>query len=52
MRVILAVDGGLHIEIKTDAPYSPDVLEDCCNRARELMAEANRDLAHLATDTD
>jgi hypothetical protein len=51
MRVILAEADGLHVEIKTDAPYSPDVLDDVCKRARELLADASRDQAHLSTDT-
>ena len=50
VRVTLISPEGMHVEVRTDAGYSPDVAEDCANRARELMASALRDHAHLVTD--
>lgn len=52
IRVILVSANGTHVEVKTDAPYSPDLTDDLCSRARELMAETLRDQAHLVTDLD
>lgn len=50
VRVILVASDGTHVEVKTDASYSPDIVEDCATRAHNLLAETLRDQAHLLTD--
>jgi hypothetical protein len=51
IRVILVAPDGTHVEARTDAGYAPDIADDLTSRCRELMADVQRDLAHLATDT-
>lgn len=38
MRLYLAVDG-IEVEVEDKERYSPDLLDDWCNRAAKLMQE-------------
>lgn len=46
MLVSIGIEDGLSVQIEVEDSYSPDLLDDVCNRARDAFRLSYADMQH------
>jgi hypothetical protein len=52
MFVSVGIKGGLSVQLELEAGYQPDILDDLCNRARDLFRLSLTDSEHITAEHD